>query len=173
MNVFSPVGLTAEHHTNYLDCGYEHLDDWLDKHAFADQELGKSRTHVWVDDGDIVVGYYTLLATTVRETYDKSLFRRLKPKSYQGNEVPGILIGKFALDQHYQGKGLGLDLLADAIVTAFEAVNLIGGVYLMVDPMDNQSRLREFYGKHGFETIAGTDRMFLNFVKFREGTPFA
>jgi hypothetical protein len=96
--------LTAEHHTNYLDCGESRLDDWLDKHALEDQGFGKSRTRVWFDPGDIVIAYHTLLPTVIRETdAEPGLLRRLKPSQYQGDEVPGV--------------------------------RLIGGVYLVVEPM--------------------------------------
>lgn len=166
---FSAVPLLATHHTEFFSCGYApHLDKWLDRQALTDQTLGKSATHVWIDDGGMVLAYFTLLQTTIRET-DASLFSRLRPRGFPRNhELPGILIGKLALDQSLQGQDLGLDLLADAYIVACEAVTLIGGVVLVVDPMNESTA--EFYREFGFKSIDGSDRLFLNFREFNEGT---
>ncbi|MFD6860554.1 hypothetical protein ACFWCF_24845 [Rhodococcus sp. NPDC060090] len=167
------VPLTEQHQTNFFDCGESKLDNWLDTHALNEQRVGKSRTHVWVDaGGEYVVGYYTLSQTTVRETEDEpGLFRKIRPPKYRGEEAPGILVGKFALDNDLQNKGLALDLLADAYLNAYDAVSLVGGVFLVIEPKQNRDRLRKLYETFGFQSIEGSNRMFLNFEDFNEGTP--
>ncbi|WP_186245255.1 GNAT family N-acetyltransferase [Mycobacterium simulans] len=135
----------------------------------ADQKLGKSATHVWADDEDIVFAYFTLLQTTIREA-DGSLFSRIRPPGFpRTHELPGILIGKLALDESYRGQGLGFDLLADAYFNAAEAVMLIGGAVLVVDPMNE--KIADFYSEFGFKSVEGSDRMVLNFREFNKGTP--
>jgi GNAT superfamily N-acetyltransferase len=117
----------------------------------------------------MVVGYFTLLQTTIREG-DGSFFGRIRPPGFPRNhELPGILIGKLALDSPLQGQGLGFDLLADAYFTACEAVTLIGGAVLVVDPMN--AKVAEFYSEFGFKSVEGSDRMVLNFREFNKGTP--
>jgi hypothetical protein len=64
---FRCIPLLDEHHTEFFSCGYDHLDRWLDRRALADQKLGKSASHVWIDDGGGVLAYFTLLQTTIRE----------------------------------------------------------------------------------------------------------
>ena len=82
-----------------------------------------------------------MLQTTIRED-DGTFFRRIRPAGFpRSRELPGILIGKLALDQSLQGRQLGFDLLADAYFVASEAVMLIGGVVLVVDPMNTNSRI--------------------------------
>lgn len=169
---YSSVPLSEEHHTNFFNCGETSLDDWLNRNALTDHRLGKSKTHVWTDPGGMVIGYYTLLQTTVREDDSQGgLFKRLRPKSFRGGELPGILIGKLALDSSLRGQGLGLDLLADAYVAAYEAVQLVGGVLLVIEPGNNEPKLRSLYSEFGFQSYEGVERMFLNFEAFNEGTP--
>ncbi|MGE2714342.1 hypothetical protein ACQI4L_09810 [Mycolicibacterium litorale] len=141
----------------------------MQKQALADKNLGKSATHVWVDDEDIVLGYFTLLQTTIRES-DGSLLDLIRPSGWpRKHELPGILIGKLALDETLRGQGLGFDLLADAYITAYDAVMLIGGAVLVVDPMN--PKVADLYSDFGFSTVEGSDRMVLNFREFNKGTP--
>ena len=85
--------------------------------------------------------------------------------------MPGVLVGKLALDRHFRNQGLGIELLADAVVTAYEAVMLIGGVYLVVEPMVDRPALRAWYEGFGFKSFDGTQRMFLSFNEFSKGSP--
>ncbi|WP_367582152.1 hypothetical protein [Tsukamurella tyrosinosolvens] len=156
----TPQRLSDSHCFDYFECGEASLDSWAQKHALEDQGLGKSATHVWTDEGgSYVVGYYTLLPTVTRA--DDGWFSAIKPKRYQGVEVPGVLLGKMALDRSLRGSDLGIDLLADAMLTASGAMDLIGGVHVVVDPMKDRPRLRAWYQDAGFEEIAGTDRLYL------------
>lgn len=145
------------------------MDKWLQKHALTDQNLGKSATHVWADDEDIVVAYLTLLQTTIRES-EGSFLDLIRPSGWpRKQELPGILIGKLALDQSLQGQELGLDLVADAYFNACEAVMLIGGAVLVVDPMNE--KVAGLYRDFGFSPVEGSARMVLNFREFNKGTP--
>lgn len=153
--------LTDEHSFDFFDCGEPSLDSWAQKHALEDQSLGKSATHVWTDEGGAyVVAYFTLLPTVTRA--DDGLFAAIKPKRFQGPEIPGVLIGKLALDSSLRGGENGIDLLADAIITASDAMSLIGGVHIVVDPMSDRPRLREWYLDGGFQAIDGTNRLYLD-----------
>lgn len=170
---FISVPLNESHHTSYFECGEGKLDRWLDKTALDDQILGRSRTHVWLDQGDCVIGYFTLLQSTLREDDEVSpVLRRLRPKKFPSNaELPGVLVGKLALDQSLQKKGLAYDLLAEAYYLAYESVMLIGGTVLVIEPAENDPSLRRLYEGFGFQSFDGSRRMFINFEKFNEGTP--
>lgn len=162
---------TKDHDATFFDCGTPRLDDWLDKQALKDRALGRSQTHVWLDDGGMVLAYFTLLQSTIRETSDDH--SRIKPRDFPRTaELPGILIGKLALDRSIQGKKLSFDLLADAYITAYSAVELIGGSMLVIEPARDNDRLRPLYESFGFESIKGSERMYINFVEFNKGTPF-
>lgn len=169
---YRALPLLEEHRTGYFSCGHApHLDRWLQKRALADKNLGKSATHVWTDAEDIVVGYFTLLQTTIREA-EGTFLDRIRPKGWpRQQELPGILIGKLALDESLHGQDLGLDLIADAYFNACEAVDLIGGAVLVVDPMNE--KVSGLYREFGFSLVEGSDRMVLNFREFNKGTSIA
>ncbi len=157
--------LHGEHTTNFFDCGVQSLDDWLGSQALEQQEQGRSCTHVWADAGGMVVGYATLLPTTITEQ-DPGLMSRLRPYKYpRTSDLCGVLLGKLALDQSLRSRGLGFDLLAAAFLVAYDAVRLIGGVYLVTDPIES---VRGFYEKFGFQTLPGTSRMFLHMREWAE-----
>ncbi|KXP03502.1 N-acetyltransferase [Tsukamurella pseudospumae] len=158
--------LTEEHHTSYFDCGVKSLDDWLASHALDEQDQGRSCTHVWADAGGCVVAYFTLLPTTIVES-DPGIMSILRPARFpRTSDLCGVLLGKLALDQSLRRQGRGNDLLAEAFVTAYEAVQLIGGVHLVTDPRDE---VRGFYLQFGFVELEGTKRMFLPMREFAEG----
>lgn len=167
---YSAVPLLEDHRTPYFSCRHaRHLDKWLQTRALADKNLGKSATHVWVDDEDIVLAYFTLLQTTIRES-DGSFLDLIRPSGWpRKQELPGILIGKLALDQSLHGQDRGLELIADAYFNACEAVMLIGGAVLVVDPMNE--KVAELYREFGFSSVEGSDRLVLNFREFNNGTP--
>ncbi|MET9328712.1 hypothetical protein [Tsukamurella sp. NPDC003166] len=155
-----PQRLSEEHSFDFFECGEETLDAWARTHALIDQQQGKSATHVWTDEGGVyVVAYFTLLPTVTRA--DDGWFAAIKPRRYQGRELPGVLLGKIALDSSLRGQGLGIDLLADAILTASDAMLLIGGIHVVIDPMPGRPGLRDWYRAAGFQEIDGTDRMYL------------
>lgn len=167
---YRALPLLDEHRTAYFSCRHApHLDNWLQTQALSDRNLGMSSTHVWADDEDIVVAYFTLLQTTIRET-EESFLSRIRPKGWpRQRELPGILIGKLALDESLHGQDRGLDLIADAYFNACEAVTLIGGAVLVVDPMN--IKVAELYREFGFNSVEGSDRMVLNFREFNKGVP--
>jgi predicted GNAT family N-acyltransferase len=164
------VPLLEGHRTAYFSCRHDpKLDDWLHKQALKDKNLGRSATHVWTDDEDIVVAYFTLLPTTIRES-EGSFLDRIRPKGWpRTQELPGVLIGKLALDESIQGQDLGLELIADAYFNACEAVTLVGGAVLVVDPAN--PRVAELYREFGFAPVEGSERLVINFRDFNAGTP--
>ncbi len=61
---------------------------------------------------------------------------------------PAILIGRLALDQRYQGQGLGRLLLVDALSRCLDLSTEIGAIAVVVDAKDDKARA--FYEHVGF-----------------------
>ncbi|MEU4707290.1 hypothetical protein AB0G00_12750 [Nocardia salmonicida] len=167
---FKLARLNEDHYLDLFECGEPSMDDWLVKHAFADQQAGISATHVWEQDGGMVFGYFTLVPTVVGET-DGPFWKKLKPRSFPRQQAPGVLIGKIALDKQLRGCGKGEYLFAEAFVVAIDAMMLIGGVFLVIEPMPGRPKLRTMYEKFGFRTLDGTDRMYMEVEDFKNGVP--
>lgn len=105
-----PLKLTKEHKIAEFDCGEEPLNDFLKKHALQNQANGSALTFVALDEQK-VIGYYSLATNSVvpeeaPERMTKGLAR---------HPVPVILMARFAVDQNYQGQGIGKGLFKDAI----------------------------------------------------------
>jgi predicted N-acetyltransferase YhbS len=107
--------LTGSHDRQGFDCGTPVLNDWLRKVARQHQDKGLSNTFVAVleSDPERICEYYALTVTEVDRRYLPEAYRKKLPK-----RIPGICLGRLAVDQHYQGKRLGELLLMDAISRA-------------------------------------------------------
>ncbi|WP_218570314.1 GNAT family N-acetyltransferase [Pseudomonas mangiferae] len=69
--------------------------------------------------------------------------------------LPAALLGRLAISQDAQGRGIGGLLLADAIKRTLAVSNQIAIYALVVDIIDDQ--VRGFYEQYGFLPL-GSDR---------------
>ena len=138
-----PVVLGAGHDVGRFSCGQWALDSWLATRALPNQASGASRTYVATRDGTIVVGFYSLTASSVRLAAAPGRLRRNMP-----DPMPVILLGRLAVDQSYQGFGLGRALLADAVRRVAQAAGAVGVRALLVHAADDTAA--GFYRRFGF-----------------------
>lgn len=138
----APEPLTADHDVSGFDCCEAALDDWLRRHALANQSRRASRTFV-VCEGKPVVGYYSLAAGSMLHAEATGKLRRNMPEP-----VPMALLGRLAVDRRGQGSGIGAALLKDALVRVIRAADLLGVRGVMVDALTDEARA--FYEKFGF-----------------------
>lgn len=108
--------LSSHHNRSDFCCGIEPLDRYLQRQA--KQDLRRFLTSVFVLqdlEQERIAGYYTLAATAI-ELVDlpESVARKLPRYPL----IPAILLGRLAVAQPYQGKGLGTFLLFDALERA-------------------------------------------------------
>ena len=68
-------------------------------------------------------------------------------------KVPGIRLGRLAVDRTVQGQGLGEHLLMDAIERSRRVLEHIGVHALFVDAKDELAAA--FYRKYGFRSLPG------------------
>jgi GNAT superfamily N-acetyltransferase len=142
----SPVEpLRREHDTPDFDSGKPSLDTWLRRFAFMNQQSDSARTYVAVRAGK-VVGYYSLAAGAVRKEESPPRIA----KGLASHPVGVILLARLAVDRTAQGKGLGRQLLLDALSRALSASEVIGARAVLVHAIDEQAVT--FYRKFGFET---------------------
>lgn len=137
----APRPLTADHDLDGFDCGVATLDDWLKRRARRNEAEGASRTFVLAADRR-VVGYYSLAAGSVLHNLATGRVRRNMP-----DPVPVLLLGRLAIDRAWHGKGLGADLLADAVLRATAAAETVGIRALLVHAISEEAKA--FYEKHG------------------------
>lgn len=129
----APVPLTAEHDLSAFDCGEPALNDWL-RHRALKNESRFSRTYV-VCAGNQVVGYFCISAGSVERGAAPGKVRRNAP-----DQIPVSVVGRLAVDLDHAGKGLGADLLADALRRIALASQSIGIGAVMVQAKDEVAK---------------------------------
>ncbi|MGN6278008.1 MAG: GNAT family N-acetyltransferase [Sphingomonas sp.] len=133
MRLSAPVPLTADHDVADFDCGQPALDDWLKQRALKN-ESRFSRTYV-VCEGARVVGYFCISAGAVERQAAPGKLRRNAPDS-----VPVSVIGRLAVSKSHAGRGLGADLLADALRRIAVASQSIGIGAVLVQAKDEAAK---------------------------------
>jgi len=134
----APVPLTAEHDLSAFDCGEPALNDWL-WHRALKNESRFSRTYV-VCEGNRVVAYFCISAGAVERAAAPGKVRRNAPDT-----IPVSVIGRLAVSRDHAGKGLGADILSDALRRIAVASQSIGIGAVLVHAKDDA--VRRFYMK--------------------------
>lgn len=142
MTITSPELLTEHHQLIGFHSGATTLDEWLTRRALKNQTIGASRTYV-VTDSQRVVGYYALAAGSVLAQVAPGVIRRNMPEP-----IPVMVLGRLAVDQQWQGQGLGKALLRNAIFRTLQAAEIAGIRAILVHALHEQAAT--FYRKAGF-----------------------
>lgn len=129
----APAPLTAEHDLSGFDCGEPALNDWLRQRALKN-ESRFSRTYV-VCDGRKVVAYFCISAGAVARAAAPGKLRRNAPDA-----IPVSVIGRLAVSRDHAGRGLGSDLLSDALRRIALASQSIGIGAVMVHAKDDKAK---------------------------------
>lgn len=129
----APAALTTQHDLSGFDCGEPALNDWL-RHRALKNESRFSRTYV-VCLGNAVVAYYSIAAGGVERGDAPGRVRRNAPDT-----IPVSIIGRLAVDRNHAGRGLGAELLADALRRIAGAAQTIGIGAVMVQAKDDAAR---------------------------------
>jgi GNAT superfamily N-acetyltransferase len=126
----APVPLTAEHDLLPFDCG---------GHRALKNESRFSRTYV-VCEGNRVVAYFCISAGAVEREAAPGKVRRNAPET-----IPVSVIGRLAVSRDHAGKGLGADILSDALCRIAVASQSIGIGAVLVHAKDDAAK--RFYMK--------------------------
>lgn len=129
----APVPLTADHDLSSFDCGEPALNDWL-RHRALKNESRFSRTYV-VCQGERVVAYFCISAGAVERSAAPGKVRRNAPDT-----IPVSVIGRLAVDRGCAGKGLGADILSDALRRIAIASQSIGIGAVLVHAKDDAAK---------------------------------
>ena len=149
--------LAGSHNRDTFDCGRAGLNEWLRQVARQHQEKGLSKTFVAVqaDAPTRICAYYALTLSELDTSHlPKNLGEKL-PK-----RIPGIRLGRLAVDIAFQGKRLAGLMLVDALTRAHRIYQDACGLGLFVDAIDDKAA--GFYRHFGF--ASSPDRPLLMFL---------
>ena len=141
--VLQPEPINEQHNINGFNSGEESLDLWLKNRAIKNQKANASRTYV-ACDSERVIAYYVLASSSVNASFALGSFKRNMP-----NPIPVVVLGRLAIDQAYQNRGIGRSLVRDAGFRVIQAAETIGIKGLLVQAISTKAK--EFYEKLGFE----------------------
>ncbi len=152
-----------------FDCGIAELNDYLKK--YANQDIKRRIAQVFIIcsyDSEEIIGFYSLSAGSISFSSLPEKVAKKLPKY----PIPVSLLGRLAVHQKEQGKGIGKLLLADAIKRVIKASEFLAIYALVVEAKDE--RAKKFYINYGFnELIDYPNRLFLpvktaqNLVKYK------
>lgn len=144
MSSFGPIEPLAEEHLlDGFDSGEPSLNEWLLQRAKPNQAAGFSRTYVVVE-GRRVVAFHAVSSFTIWRADATGKGRRQSPP-----QIPAVLLGRLAVDQRFQGHGLGAALLRHAMELTILAADAVGIRLLVVNALNEEAAA--FYQRLGLE----------------------
>lgn len=138
-----PRPIRGDDDATTFDSGEPTLDDYLRTRALSNHLAGASRCFVTCRNGRIV-GYYALGSAAIQRADAPGRVRRNMP-----DPVPVILLSRLAIDRNERGRGLGRQLLRDAIGRCVEVTDVIGVRAMLVHALHDEARA--FYVHFEFE----------------------
>jgi ribosomal protein S18 acetylase RimI-like enzyme len=155
--------LSEEHERSLFRCGEDALDRYFQTQVTQDIRRHMANCFVAVETATShIAAYYTMSAASIPLV---DLPPNEKKRLPRYPTVPAVRIGRLAVDQKFQGRGLGAALLADAAARALKAD--AAAFTLLVDAKNEQAV--NFYQPFGFRILASQPRtLFLPLVTARK-----
>jgi GNAT superfamily N-acetyltransferase len=154
-----------------FDCGDEPLNNYLKRHAWANQQkISIGVTYVAVDGAAprTVLGYFTLATSSIpRDRLPKKYVRGLPPY-----DLPLILLARLAVDERFSGRGLGHALLSEVLKITLRVADEVGCRCIITDAYPDKAR---WYARYGFVPLEGSpatgpQKMFLDVRTIRRAS---
>uniref|UniRef100_Q07RJ6 GCN5-related N-acetyltransferase n=1 Tax=Rhodopseudomonas palustris (strain BisA53) TaxID=316055 RepID=Q07RJ6_RHOP5 len=144
----APIGRT--HNRSGFDCGDADLNTYLQRYARRNHESGGAKCFVAVpiDAPTRILGFYTLSPASL----DYARTPAVAKKGLARYDVPVFMLGRLAVDQHEQGRGLGSALLLRAAERCIRVAQHVGGVALLIDAKND--RAASWYESYGALRLA-------------------
>ena len=145
-----PLG--EQHERSLFRCGEDALDRYFQTQVTQDIRRHIANCFVAVETTTSnIAAWYTISAASI-PLVDLPPDETKRLPRYP--TVPAIRIGRLAVDQRFQGRGLGAALLADAATRALKAD--AAAFTLLVDAKNDQAVA--FYQRFGFQTLGSQPR---------------
>jgi GNAT superfamily N-acetyltransferase len=155
---FLTIPLDLKIHRKSFSCGKPILDNYFYSQVSQDIKRKLSACFVKIDsDSTNIQAYYTLSSNSISQELIPESHKKNLPKAY--SSIPTILLGRLAIDERYQGKGMGKLLLIDALKRCLLISKSIGSFAVIVDPLDKDAEM--FYKKYGFIQLPDSGKMFI------------
>jgi GNAT superfamily N-acetyltransferase len=143
--LWNEAPISKQHNRAAFECGDADLNLYLRKFARQNHESGGAKCFVAApaDAPARVLGFYTLSPASL----DYARTPALAKKGLARYDVPVFRLGRLAVDQSMQGRGLGGSLLLRAAQRCILVADDVGGVALLIDAKN--ARAAEWYRSYG------------------------
>jgi GNAT superfamily N-acetyltransferase len=141
--------LGRSHQRSEFACGVPVLDQYLARFARQNHESGIAKTFIAVapDSPRRVLGYYSISAGAI----ERQNLPAHAAKRFPNFPIPVARLARLAVDREFQGRGLGEDLMMDALKRVLRASGDIGIVAMLIDAKDEKAK--RFYARYEFESL--------------------
>ncbi len=147
--------LDSNHNRAGFHSGIVELDEWFEQRAGQDQKRKLAAVFVLTNDGSSVAGFYSLSAHSILGAELPPDFSTKLPRF----PLPVTLLGRMAVVESLQRKGLGEHLLLNALERALIGSRQVASWAVIVDA---KAGARDFYLKHDFVSFPNrSERLFL------------
>jgi GNAT superfamily N-acetyltransferase len=139
----TPIG--KKHDRDSFDCGDTDLNIYLKRYARQNHESGGAKCFLAVptDKPTQILGFYTLSPASLEYARTPALAKR----GLGRYDVLVFRVGRLAVAQSMQGRGLGGSLLLRAAERCIRVAQEVGGVALLIDAKnDRAAKWYEGYG---------------------------
>lgn len=141
---FQPIDSSVQR--DFFDCRISELNEYLKRYAKQNDKKGIAKTFVVIPKAGSreVAGYYSVSMAKIE-------FESLPGRHAVGlprYPVPAMRVGKLAVDQSIQGRGLESELLVDALKRAVSLSQQVGIFAVLVDALSDEAK--GFYLKYNF-----------------------
>ena len=129
-----------------FDCKNPELNDFFFNDAI--DYLRESYDQIYLikeNNSSIIIGYITISCGVVKFSEEMAIKKKLR-------NIPGLLVGRLAVDNKFQRKGYGLDLIKKAVNVAKKISIDVGCRFLIVDAKTTLKSIA-FYRKYKFKFI--------------------
>lgn len=140
--------LGKSHDRRRFACGVPALDEYLARFARQNHESGVAKTFVAAGPGSPrrVLGYYSISAGAI----GRGNLPARAAKRFPNFPIPVARLARLAVDREFQRRGLGEDLMMDALNRVLRASGDIGIVAMLIEAKDEKAK--RFYARYEFES---------------------
>jgi GNAT superfamily N-acetyltransferase len=142
--------ISKKHDRGAFDCGESALNEFLQRHARKNHDLGGAKTFLAISDADnnTILGFYSLSPASVEYARTPEIVRR----GLARYDLPVFRLARLAVDRKVQGQGLGGQLLLTAGRRCLLAAAEVGGVALLIDAKNE--KVAGWYAGYGAVPLA-------------------
>jgi GNAT superfamily N-acetyltransferase len=100
-----------------------------------------------------VIGYYTISNSTIPRIGLPESILKGQPKY---NDIPAILLARFAVDKSVMGRGIGHALMSHCLDLALYVSGFTGARYLITDAYETA---KGWYERYNFQALIGSSSL--------------